>query len=288
MSTDPFRTSSAPAPAPARTSGGPRPVALVTGANHGIGAATARALAAVGARVLVTGIPSHEDPDPAIPQGYYDARAGDPEAVVTAIRQAGGEATASVVDLTEDGAAGRLYDQAEQAFGDPVRILVHNASGWVGDTFSGHGSDAIQRAMQPVTAASFDQQFGVDARAGALLIAEHARRHQRRGDDWGRIVTLTSGGPDGFPSEVSYGAAKAALDNYAMSAAAELGRWGITVNAVMPPVTDTGWVTAAVAEFVERSWAHHHVATPDEVAGTIAWLCTDDAWLVTGNRIVLR
>lgn len=288
MSTDSFAMFHAPSPTPPRTSGGPRPVALVTGANHGIGAATARALAAMGARVLVTGLPLREDPDPAIPQAYYDARARDPEAVASAIRQAGGAATATVGDLADEAATGRLYDLAEQAFGDPVRILVHNATGWVGDTFSGNSSDVTERSLQPVTAETFDQQFGVDARAGALLIAEHARRHQQRGDRWGRIVTLTSGGPDGFPTEVSYGAAKAALDNYAMSAAAELGRWGVTVNAVMPPVTDTGWVTAAVEEFVERSWAHHHVATPDEVAGTIAWLCSDDAWLVNGNRIVLR
>ena len=101
-------------------------------------------------------------------------------------------------------------------------------------------------------------------------------------------MSLTSGGPGGFPGEASYGAATAALDNYTMSAAAELGAHGITANSLMPPVTDTGWVTDPVREFVSGSWAHHHVATPDEVAATIAWLCSDDAWLVTGNRIVLR
>jgi 3-oxoacyl-[acyl-carrier protein] reductase len=102
--------------------------------------------------------------------------------------------------------------------------------------------------MAAVTAATFDAQFAVDARATALLIAELARRHVARGATWGRIVSLTSRGPDGFPSEVSYGAAKAALENYTLSAAHELAPHGITANVVHPPITDTGWVTDAVRQ----------------------------------------
>jgi 3-oxoacyl-[acyl-carrier protein] reductase len=271
-----------------RTSGGEHPVAIVTGANHGIGAAVARALAAGGARVLVAGLPLDDERDPATPDAYYDARLRRPETVVRAIEEAGGTAAAAAADLADEAAPAQLFDRAEAAFDAPARILVHNATGWVGDTFTGAGTDHIDRQVRAVTAASIDQQFAVDARAGGLLIAELARRHLARDDHWGRIVTLTSGGPDGFPGEASYGAAKAALDNYAMTAAAELGPHGVTANALMPPVTDTGWVTDQVRAFVRSSWAHHHVATPDEVAGVIAWLCSDAAWLVTGNRIVLR
>lgn len=273
---------------PPRTSGGPHPVALVTGANHGIGAATARALAARGAQVCVTGLPLDDPRDPATPAAYYEARSRHPEEVAAAIREGGGTAVAVECDLRGDDAPASLLDAAEAAFDAPVRILVNNATGWIGDSFTGAASDHIGRGLHPVTAATHDQQFAVDARAGALLIAEYAQRHLARGDDWGRIVSLTSGGPDGFPGEASYGAAKAALDNYTMTAAAELGAVGVTANSLLPPVTDTGWVTDPVREFVRGSWAHHHVATPDEVAATIDWLCSDDAWLVTGNRIVLR
>jgi 3-oxoacyl-[acyl-carrier protein] reductase len=134
----------------------------------------------------------------------------------------------------------------------------------------------------------FDLTFGVDARAAALLIAEFSRRLIERDGTWGRIVGLTSGGPQGFPTGVTYGAAKAAQENYTMSAATELGRRGVTANLVYPPVTDTGWVTDSVRAFVATSADHIHVATPADVARVVAWLCSDDAAMVTGNVIRMR
>ena len=92
----------------------------------------------------------------------------------------------------------------------------------------------------------------------------------------------------GFPGQVSYGAAKAALENYTMAASIELADDGITANVVYPPVTDTGWVTDAVREFVAHSPDHVHVSSPDEVAEVIGWLCTAAADLVTGNLLRLR
>jgi NAD(P)-dependent dehydrogenase (short-subunit alcohol dehydrogenase family) len=142
--------------------------------------------------------------------------------------------------------------------------------------------------LQPVSGATHDRQFAVDARGGALLIAEFARRHVERGDDWGRIVSLTSGGPLGFPEEVSYGAAKAALENYTMSAAFELADWGVTANVVYPPVTDTGWLTPGVIEAVRDSKELIHVASPGEVADIIVFLASDLARLITGNVVHLR
>jgi 3-oxoacyl-[acyl-carrier protein] reductase len=99
---------------------------------------------------------------------------------------------------------------------------------------------------------------------------------------------MTSGGPQGFPGEVTYGAAKAALENYTMSAAFELGPSGVTANMVYPPVTDTGWVTDAVQEEIDRRVDLFRVAQPEEVANVIAWLCSDDAYLVTGNILRLH
>ncbi|HEY1670134.1 MAG TPA: SDR family oxidoreductase [Trebonia sp.] len=261
--------------------------AIVTGANHGIGAATARALAARGCAVLCTYLRLADPEDPGIPQAYRDHRARDAAAVVEAIAAAGGRAVAMEADLSEPAAPALLFDAAEERLG-PVDILVNNATGWLADTFAPRGADRVGRSLQPVTAQTWARQFAVDAMGAALMIAEFARRHAARQATWGRVIGLTSGGGLGFPEEVSYGAAKAAQENYTMSAAAELAPFGVTANMVHPPVTDTGWVTSAVREEVAASAGLFHVAAPEQVAEVIAWLASDAAALVTGNVIALR
>jgi 3-oxoacyl-[acyl-carrier protein] reductase len=262
-------------------------IALVTGANHGIGAATARTLAACGARVVVSYLRLKDRPDPAIPERYRRSRASDAEHVLDAIRSAGGEAIALEADLADPATPARLFDTAEEQLG-PVDILVNNATGWLADTFNLERRDPLGLDCARVSADTFDQQFAVDARGGAMLIAEFARRHAERGARWGRIVGLTSGGRRGFPGEVSYGAAKAALENYTMSAAFELADLGITANIVYPPVTDTGWVTDAVRRHMETRPDLIHIAEPDDVAQVIAYLVSDEARLITANLVHLR
>ena len=86
----------------------------------------------------------------------------------------------------------------------------------------------------------------------------------------------------------SYGAAKAALENYTMSAAFELASLGITANIVHPPVTDTGWITDDVRRHVTGLPDLIHIAEPSEVADIIAFLASNEARLITGNVIHLR
>jgi 3-oxoacyl-[acyl-carrier protein] reductase len=221
------------------------------------------------------------------PELYRTARAHGAEKVLAAIEKVGGRAIAVEADLADARTAARLFDSAEAAFG-PVDILINNATSWVPDTFSPVPQERFGHEQVRVSAETIDRQFAVDARSSALLIAEFARRHNARGGNWGRIVGLTSGGPLGFPNEVSYGAAKAALDNYTMSAAFELAKFGITANIVNPPVTDTGWVTDDVRRDVAERSDLIHIASPDEVAEVIAFLVSDKARLITANRIHLR
>lgn len=261
-------------------------VALVTGANHGIGASIARTLAAAGARVLITYLRLEDEPNAALPDVYWQHRASDSGDVVEAIRAAGGRAFAIEADLAQPAVVERLFDLAEGELG-PVDILVNNASAWLADTFTTESHDMFGHGCARVSRETFDRQFAVDARGSAILIAEFARRHIARGAGWGRIVGLTSGGPGGFPGQVSYGAAKAALENYTMSAALELAQVGITANIVHPPVTDTGWVTERVRRYVEGRQDLVHIAQPDEVASVITYLVSDEAKLITGNIVRL-
>jgi 3-oxoacyl-[acyl-carrier protein] reductase len=260
-------------------------VALITGGNHGIGAATAKALAKCGASVLISYL-SMADPDD-YPAVYRSNRAKDASALLATIHAFGGQAVAKEADLRDETVIPQLFEIAETEFG-PIDILINNATGWVADTFAPDRKHITGMGSAKLNAETFDQVFSVDARGGALLIAEFAERHISRQANWGRIIGLTSGGPLGFPTEVSYGAAKAALENYTMSAAFELAPFGVTANIVYPPVTDTGWVNDEVRENVKRSENLLHIAAPEEVAEVIAFLSSDFAKLITANIVHLR
>ena len=142
-------------------------VAVITGANHGIGAATAERLAADGAAVLVTFLRSRVVDDPGTPVRYNERRMTDGHDVAERICAAGGRAIAVEADLRSADVAAALFDRAEAELG-PVDILVNNATGWsAGDSFAAAALDPAGRTTAPVTAALIDSTFGVDAQAAA-------------------------------------------------------------------------------------------------------------------------
>lgn len=261
-------------------------VAIVTGANHGIGAATARALAAQGVAVFITYLRLRSGTeDPSFPASYAERRAQTADSVVEAIRRADGRATAWEADLADPAVPAQLFERAEAAFG-PVEILVNNAAHSEIDTFvprEQDGKDWAGRPLLPVTAASHDEHFAVNSRAVALMMAEFARRYVGTEGQWGRIINLSTGGAPGFAGEVSYGASKAALESYSRAAAIELGPLGITVNVVSPGPVQTGWIAPDLVEELARGIPLGRVGQPEDIADVIVFLASDGGRWVNGQ-----
>ncbi len=260
-------------------------VVLITGANnpYGIGAATAKAFAAQGSRVFLhffrslETYPKSEEvyrPGPA----FYRAQQGKTaDGVLEEIRRMGGQAEAWECDLSDPANIPRLFDRVEEVFG-PVDILVNNAASWKGDTFL-PGSDTF------ISTESYERNFAVNARAVALMMAEFARRFLQRKGNWGRIVNVSTDGASAFPGEVSYGASKHAMESYSRAAAIELGPYGITVNVVAPGPVQTGYITPEMEERLSARIPLRRVGKPEDVAGAIVFLASEQARWITGQLL---
>ncbi len=275
-------------------------VALVTGANHGIGAATALALAEQGAKVFITylrldpmtygGIDPGQAAHSVEPgrAAYYHILTHDAEAVLRAIAGIGGAAQAWEVDLAETENIPRLFDRAEEAFG-PVDILVNNAAFDQPDSFLPH--QEIQKGplfveeypMQPIHAASHDRHFSVNSRAVALLMHEFGRRFIQRDASWGRIINISTDGAYAHASNVSYGASKLAMESYSRAAAQELGPYGITVNVVSPGAVQTGWMPERLAQALADNYPLRRTGRPEDIAQAVLFFASRQAEWITGQ-----
>lgn len=274
-------------------------VVLITGANHGIGAAAARAFAAQGARVFIhylrlPAISAHaghagtaEEPGA---ERYSLVRARTAERVVEDIRAAGGTAAAWECNLADPDTIPRLFDEAEAAFGR-VDVLVNNAADWQGDTFIPRGQPQANTIPErwseqgTISAATHDRHFAVNSRAVALMMAEFLRRHIQRQGTWGRIINISTDGAYCFPGEVSYGASKAALEAWSRSAAAEMAQFGITVNIVSPGPIQTDWITPELEPEIVASIPLGRLGQPEDVADVILFLASEQARWLTGQLL---
>ncbi len=275
-------------------------VALVTGANHGIGAATAIALAREGADVFLTylrlspkkypgrpikKIKTASEPGPRF---YYGILTQDAKDVLLSIRDLGGRSEAWEADLADQENIGRLMDKTEKAFGK-VDILVNNAdcdrpdSFLPADKLPAKGLFGGEYLLRTISAESHDEHFAVNCRAVALLTAEFARRHIARKAGWGRIINISTDGASGHALNVSYGASKYAGESYAKAAAAELGPYGITVNVVSPGAVQTGWLTNEAAYALARTYPLRRIGTPEDIASAVVFFASRQADWITGQ-----
>lgn len=282
-------------------------VAIVTGANHGIGAAIAERLCGQGVKTLVSFFrPPCPYTDDELKRAKEAGVGGMPlytanqqqtaDAVVERIRAAG-SAAAQEADLTDANSIPMLFDRAEAEFG-PVDVLVNNHThATLVESFDPamaapplrDEDDVLEKSSRKTghlpTAEEIDKHFAVNARGYALMMTEYVKRHVARNATWGRIINISTDAAHAHPGMVSYAASKHAIESYTRSAAYELGQYGITVNIVAPGVTQTGYVTPQSEAKIVPNTPLRRLGEPADIADVVVFLASHQARWLTGQLI---
>lgn len=242
-------------------------VALVTGVGRrrGIGTAICQALAARGADIVISYWKAYDRAAP------WVTDEDEQESLLEELRGMGVRAEGVEIDLSRPDSPERLLDATNELLGSPS-ILVNNAAHSERDGF------------EALDAETLDAHYAVNVRATALLSVLFARWYP--GGPGGRILNLSSGqslGP--MVEELAYVASKGAVEAFTRTLAVEVGHKGITVNAVNPGPTNTGWMTEELRDELAAKFPSGRVGEPEDAARLIAFLAGDEAAWITGQII---
>jgi 3-oxoacyl-[acyl-carrier protein] reductase len=230
--------------------------ALVTGIGRkrGIAAAIARTLADQDWDLTVTGSPEY-DVESAWSEG------SEADEIVASL----GGAVWVPDDLADPDAPRRLFDAALEHAG-PITALVNSAA------------RSRRAGLLETTVEEFDRHVAVNARGTALMTQEFVQRFE---GEWGRVINFVSGPP--LVGEVAYAASKGAIEWITYSTAAELAPRNITVNAIDPGPTDTGWMGEDLKSLLDSRSPMGRVGVAADIAPLVAFLCSEGSRWITGQ-----
>jgi 3-oxoacyl-[acyl-carrier protein] reductase len=244
--------------------------AIVTGVSRpkSIGAAVCRVLASCGVDIFFTHWLSYDR------LLGYEADEERLAVLEEELRGYGVHVQSAEIDLVLPDSPTRVLDLASEHAGAPT-ILVNNAAHW-----SGGGIDTMNADV-------LDAHYAVNVRGMVLLCAEFVRRYP--GGPGGRIINLSSGQAIApMPQALAYATTKGAVEAFTSSLAAELASRFITVNAVDPGGTDTGWMSEEVKESVQSEMGMGRVGQPEDAARLVAFLASEAGGWITGQVIHSR
>jgi A-factor type gamma-butyrolactone 1'-reductase (1S-forming) len=238
-------------------------VALITGGTRGIGAATARRVAELGADVVITG-----------------RRGREGRRLVDEINRNGGSADFIQADLTQP---------------DQVRLVVPftlKAFGRLDYAFNNAGIPGNNRALVDQTEENFDRVFAVNVKALFLLLQDELKQMIVQGGGGSIVNTASVGGRLAIPTAGHYVASKHAVLGLTKTAAVEYGRYGIRVNAVSPGAVRTEMLLEVFGseEALDQMGSIHpigRIGRPDEIADAVAWLFSEKSSYYTGQSLTL-
>lgn len=242
-------------------------IAIVTGTSRlkGIGRAICLELAKNGIDIFFT---YWTDYDKQMP---WKTDNNEPDVIQKEIKEFGVRCEKTELNFLEESSVGKLFNEVESKLGSPT-ILVNNAA------------YCIPTSIDTITSEELDKHYFVNLKAPALLIAEFIKRFKGNGN--GRIVNLTSGQSlSPMNSEIAYAITKGAIETLTQTLSQEIAKKGITINAVNPGPTDTGWLDEKQTEVIKARFPMGRIGRPDDVAKLIAFLVREKAEWITGQVI---